>query len=88
MRITSSVWAAETMQHAVMRRQRHCYEQNQQNNAHLCLLIALNDAIVVIRSLHVESTVIFGWQHYEGYSFDRHQATVQHRRKRRRSTAF
>jgi hypothetical protein len=57
MRITSSVWAAEMMQHALMRRQRHCYEQNEQNNAHLCLLIALNDAIVVIKSLQVESTV-------------------------------
>ena len=39
MRITSSVWAAETMQHALMHRQHHCYEQNEQNNAHLYLLI-------------------------------------------------
>jgi hypothetical protein len=48
MRITSSVWAAETMQHALVRRQHQCYDQNEQNNAHLCLLIAPNDAIVVI----------------------------------------
>ena len=49
MRITSSVWAAETMQHALMHRHYHCYEQNEQNNAHLSLLIAPNDAIVVGR---------------------------------------
>jgi hypothetical protein len=32
-----------------MHRQHHCYEQNEQNNAHHCLLIAPNDAIVVIK---------------------------------------
>jgi hypothetical protein len=53
MRITSSVWAAETMQHPLMHCQRHCYEQNEHNNAHLGLLIAPNDAIVGIESLHV-----------------------------------
>ncbi len=46
MRITSSVWTAEAMQHALVHRQYHCYEQNEQNNAHLYLLIAPNDAIV------------------------------------------
>ena len=49
MRITSSVWAAETVQHALVHRQHHCYEQNEQNNAHLWLLIAPNGAIVVGR---------------------------------------
>jgi hypothetical protein len=48
MPITSSVWAAETMPHAGMDRQHHCYQQNEQNNAHLSHLIAPNDAIVVI----------------------------------------
>jgi hypothetical protein len=60
MPITSSVWAAETMPHAGMDRQHHCYQQNEQNNAHLSHLIAPNDAIVVIKSLQVESSVNAG----------------------------
>lgn len=53
MRITSSVWTAEMVQHPLMHCQRHCYEQNKQNNAHLGLLIAPNDAIVGTESLGV-----------------------------------
>ena len=60
MRITSSVWAAETMQHALMHRQHYCYEHNEHNDAHLYLLVAPNDAIVVIVALDVESSVILG----------------------------
>jgi hypothetical protein len=59
MRITSSVWTAEAMQHALMHRQYHCYEQNEQNNAHLYLLIA-SERCDHRRSLHVQSSVNSG----------------------------
>jgi hypothetical protein len=36
------------LQHALMHRQHHCYEQNEHNDAHLDLLIAATAAIVVI----------------------------------------
>jgi hypothetical protein len=76
MRITSSVGAAETMQLALVHCQHHCYEQNQEDGAHRCLLIAPNDAIVVMAFTLNRRRTSDG-QHSEAYSFDRDRATVQ-----------
>jgi len=48
MRISSSVWTAETMQHALMHRQHHCYEQSEHYDAHRGLLLIVPNATIVV----------------------------------------